>query len=192
MKLAAVILAAGRSQRFGNNKQLATLAGEPLIRHTVRAVAAVEPHILAIVLGRDAAEVANAAGAPFLIVNERYPEGIGGSIAAAARALGNSVDALLIALGDQPLVPASHYRDLAAAWNGADDAIAASRYADTLGAPVLFGKRYLPELAALSGDRGARVLLDRHAARVVELPCREAEIDVDTKDDYDKLKKATD
>jgi len=192
MKLAAVILAAGQSQRFGHNKQLACLDGMPLVRHTARAVAAIEPQLLAIVVGRDAARVANAAGVPFLIVNERYPEGIGSSIAAATRAVGNSADGLLIALGDQPLVPTSHYCDLAASWNGADDVIAASRYGDTLGAPALFGKRYFPELAALSGDRGAKALFDRHAARVVELPCREATVDVDTRDDYDKLKKDTD
>jgi len=192
MKLAAVVLAAGQSLRFGHNKQLARFAGEALVRHTARALAAVEPHILAIVVGRDAARVASAAQIPFLIVNERYAEGIGGSIAAAARALGNSADALLIGLGDQPLVPVSHYRSLAASWNGADDAIVASRYAGTLGAPALFGKRYFPELAALSGDRGAKTLFDRHAARVVELPCREATVDVDTRDDYDRLLKDTD
>ena len=192
MKLAAVILAAGQSLRFGHNKQLAYFEGVPLVRHTAQAIAAVRPHILAIVLGRDAARVANAADVPFLIVNECYAKGIGGSIAAAARALSSSADALLIGLGDQPLVPASHYCDLAASWNDADDAIVASRYADTLGAPALFGKRYFPELAALSGDRGAKALFDRHAANVVELPCREAAVDVDTKDDYARLLKNTD
>ena len=192
MKLAAVILAAGQSLRFGPNKQLARFAGVPLVRHTAQAIAGVEPQIFAIVLGRDAARVANAAGVPFLIVNERYAEGIGSSIAAAVRALGDSADALLIGLGDQPLVPASHYCDLVASSSAQDDAIVASRYGDTLGAPALFGKRYFPELAALSGDRGAKALFDRHAARVVELPCREAGIDVDTKDDYDRLLKNTD
>ena len=192
MKLAAVILAAGQSLRFGRNKQLECFEDLPLVRHAARAIAAVEPHIFAIVLGCDAARVASAAGVPFLIVNERHAEGIGSSLAAAVRALGDRADALLIGLGDQPLVPASHYRDLVASSYARDDAIVASRYAGTLGAPALFGKRYFPELAALSGDRGAKALLDRHAARVIELPCREAEIDVDTKDDYDELLKNAD
>ncbi|MEO1245110.1 MAG: nucleotidyltransferase family protein [Pseudomonadota bacterium] len=189
MRLAAVVLAAGQSRRFGANKQLLEVAGEALVRRAVRTVASVEPRILAVVLGHDAERVASAAQAPFLIVNENYADGLGTSVACAAEYFADDAGALLIALADQPLVPAAHYMAIRSAWNGRADAVVATRYGSSsdsqLGAPALFGAEYFPELRALSGDRGAQELFSRHRRRVVEVACGAAAFDIDTPEDLE-------
>ena len=95
----------------------------------------------------------------------------------------------LVALGDQPFVPADVIRELIYALQGSDKVIAAPRYRDGLGNPVLFRAAVFPELLALAGDRGARAVVERDEARValveVDRPMPE---DVDTPDDYARLR----
>ena len=113
--VAAVLLAAGRSSRMGEHKLLLDLAGEPLARHALRALAStpgLDP--IVVVLGREADRVRAALaglGATF-VVNEQYESGIASSFRAGALAVAG--DAALFALADQPLVPSEHYAALAA------------------------------------------------------------------------------
>lgn len=179
-RIVAAVLAAGQSRRFGGSKQLAEIDGEAMVGRTVRAVGNVAPAVL--VAGHDAERVMRAAGAPFAVVNERYERGIGTSIAAAARALGGSADALLLCLADQPWIPVDHYAALAAAWEGVPKRIVASRYRGTLGVPALFDRAVFPELVVLDGDRGAKAVIASRPNDVVPVPLREYR-DVDTPDD---------
>ena len=180
-RIVAAVLAAGQSQRFGaSSKQLVEIDGESMVARTVRAVGDVAPVVL--IAGHDAERVMRAAGAPFAVINGRYERGIGTSVAAAARALGSSADALLLCLADQPWIPADHYRALTAAWEGVPGRIVASSYRDTLGVPALFDRAVFSELAGLDGDRGAKTVIAARQDRVVPLPLTEYR-DVDTPGD---------
>ena len=176
----AAVLAAGQARRFGASKQLVEVDGIPMVGRTVRAVSEAAPTV--VIAGHDAERVMRAAGAPFAVINERYEQGIGTSIAAAARTLGSSADALLLCLADQPWIPADHYRALTAAWEGVSERIVASRYRDTLGVPALFDRAVFPELAGLDGDRGAKAVITARRDDVVTVPLA-AYRDVDTPDD---------
>ena len=180
-RIVPVVLAAGQSRRFGDgSKQLVEIDGEAMVARTVRAVGEIAPAVL--VAGHDAENVMRAAGAPFAVINDRHDRGIGTSIAAAARALGDSADALLLCLADQPWIPAAHYRALAAAWEGVPGRIVASSYRDTLGVPALFDSATFPALAALEGDRGAKRVIAAWQDGVSTVPLQEYR-DVDTPED---------
>ncbi len=177
----AVILAAGRGTRFGATKQLASFGGEAMVARVSNAVRSAEPGAVVLVAGHDAGSVHDAADVPFIVINERYRDGLGTSIARASATLRHAADALLFCLGDQPLIPAAHYRDMIDAWDGEADSVVATQYGgeDTAGAPVLFGRAWFDRLAGLTGDQGAKVLL-RDAGEFVTVACDEAAFDIDT------------
>lgn len=188
-KLFAVVLAAGRSSRFGSTKQAATLDEVPLVRRAIDSAAATCGDRVITVIGHDAATVFQAmdTDSGFIIVNEAYEQGLGSSIAAAARACGEHVDALLLLLADQALVTAEHLRMLIDAWSGADDEIVATAYDHTLGPPVLLPRATFSDLCALSGDRGAHELLSDDRFQLKTIQFEAAAVDIDTPDDLAAL-----
>ena len=178
----AVVLAAGRSRRFGRSKLLEVLDGEPLVRRAARLARAVCGDRTVLVSGYDSAAVRSAAGeAPqCVIVNDRYENGMGHSIALAANAVAHAADALLLLFADQPLVTAEHLQALVDEWSGADKEIVATAYAGTQGPPVLFPRGAIGALGALTGDEGARRVLQDPAFDVRTVPFEDAAIDIDT------------
>ena len=183
----AAVLAAGRSQRFGNCKLLQRVGGKPLVRRAADLARKVCGARSILVVGYEHTAVTAAAGdAPqFVILNERHEEGMGGSIALAARAVSQAAHALLLLFADQPLVTAEHLETLVDEWSGADNEIVATAYAGTQGPPVLFPRGAFSALGALTGDTGAkRVLLDP-AFDVRTVPFEDAAIDIDTRADLE-------
>jgi molybdenum cofactor cytidylyltransferase len=191
--IAAVILAAGLSRRMGQAKLLMPIGGRPILRHTVESVLAGGVDSVWVVAGPDVEPVAAAlAGADAQIVVNPVPEeGQAGSVRAGIAALPPSVEAVLIALGDQPLLAPSIIPALLAARRTSPKAIVAPRYRDGQGNPVLFKREMFPELMELEGDLGARPILQREPERVewveLDLPMPP---DVDTPDDYEKIRAA--
>lgn len=186
-KLFAVILAAGSSRRFGQAKQLVTIDGLPMVRRAVIAAEAAEAEAVVLVAGRDAEAVHTAAEAPFLIINERHSDGLGSSIAIAARTLLPLADALLICLADQPGIPPAHYAALARTWDGSGSAVIATAFDDAVGPPVLFGRNHFARLAELGGDAGARALLEAAGDELITIRCDAAAIDIDRPEDLEQL-----
>lgn len=186
----AAVLAAGESRRFGRSKMLESVQRETLVRRAANLAREVCGDCSILVAGHESNAVTSAAGeAPhFVIVNDRYEEGIGGSIALAARAVSHVADALLLLLADQPLVTARHLRALLAAWSGDDDVIVATAFAGTLGPPVLFPRGALGALGDLSGDQGAKSLLTNPQFDVRAVRFEDAAIDIDTPADLKKLR----
>ncbi len=187
MRIIAAILAAGQSDRFGGNKQLAATGGIPMIRRVCSAVTDAAPDAVVLVAGREALAVHDAADVPFLVINEHYADGLGTSVAAAANRLAHAADALLVCLGDQPLVPASHFAALIDSWEGDPHAIVASGYGDTTGVPALFGSGHFDALARLSGDQGARSVFAAAGDKLCVIACEEAAFDVDTDADLEAV-----
>jgi molybdenum cofactor cytidylyltransferase len=182
----ALILAAGGSRRFGADKLLADMVGEPVLARTVRAVSAVGFGEVAVVT-RDEDKPLSAAlsGLSCLIVHAlNWEEGIAASIRAGVSALHHNSDGLFLFLGDMPLVPVELCKELA-------DLAKTSGYAarplcgDVPGHPVAFVAGALGDLISVKGDEGAGSLLRSAGARLAYLPTTDegAILDVDTPED---------
>lgn len=184
-RVAAVVLAAGRSHRMGANKLLHELEGEPLVARVVDAALASAAEPVWVVTGHEAERVRAAlAGRPVRFAhNPGFEGGMGTSLAAGAAALDDAPDGVLVCLGDMPWVRAAHLDALIDAFDPeAGAGICVPVHAGRRGHPVLFASRYLPELRALGGDAGARRVTERHSDAVRSVPVEDAGVlrDVDT------------
>lgn len=153
-RVVAILLAAGRATRFGGDKMGADLAGRPLAHHAADTLASIGFARL-IAVGRT----------PFdhprfePIMNPAPERGQSSSIAlGVAAAMRAAPDAILIALGDMPSITASHLRALLDAYT--DGGIVASASGGPPSPPALFAATHASALCALTGDRGARGLLE--------------------------------
>lgn len=185
----AVVLAAGSAIRYGRSKQLEDYNGMPLVRRAAELAREVCGDNTILVTGHNGAAVAKAAGdaVRFRVVNDRHNEGMGSSIAAAVKAVSHAADGVLLMLADQPLITVSHLQALRDSWSGADNEIAATSFADTVGPPVLFPRNAFPALAQLSGDHGARRVLQDVSFTLKTTRFEDAGVDIDTPEDLEKI-----
>jgi molybdenum cofactor cytidylyltransferase len=189
--IAAIVLAAGLSRRMGQAKLLMPVGGRAIIRYVVESVLAGGVDSVWVVTGPDV-EPIEAALAGFevqIVVNPAPEEGQAGSVRTGIAALPPSVDAVLVALGDQPSLAPSIIPALLAARRASPKLIVAPRYRDGQGNRVLFKREIFPELLRLTGDQGARPIIQKEPARVewvdLDLPMPP---DVDTPDDYERIR----
>ena len=186
----AIVLAAGLSRRMGRPKLLLDLRGKPVIRHTVERLAAAGMDEILVIVGpqHDALERALGGLRIRLVVNPTPEVGQGSSVSAGIRALAVGTTAVLIALGDQPGISVDVIRRLLAALRASGKSIAAPRYADGLGNPVIFAAEVFPELVALPGDRGARSVVEKDPNRLAVVDIASPmPSDLDTPEDYERL-----
>jgi molybdenum cofactor cytidylyltransferase len=172
-RIAALILAAGLSRRFGDgHKLLADLDGKPVVRHVVEKVTASSARPVLLVTGHQADAVARAAGDTVGIVhNPSYAEGLAASLRAGLAALPAGLDGVLVCLGDMPDIRTETLEKLVAAFNPTEHrAICLPVRNGKRGNPTLWGVQFLPDLMRLEGDTGARSLLLPHAEWVCEVP----------------------
>jgi molybdenum cofactor cytidylyltransferase len=176
MRVGAVVLAAGASERLGEPKQLVRLGTEMLVERAIRVAAEAGCSPVVVVLGASV-ELIRAEcelGDAVIVVNDDWTEGMGGSIRVGVKALSGNVDACVVMTCDMPAVTVAHLRSLMAA-----DEVTASAYAGRRGVPAYFPKSTFSSLIELSGDAGARDLL--RSGRYVELIG--GELDIDTVED---------
>lgn len=200
MRLEVIVLAAGRSRRFGSgDKLLAEFEGEALIVRTLRRVSCVRMAghgvgVSAVVDGADrvVAAAIRAAGiepAVRIVVNGRADEGMGTSVAAGIAGLGDGVDAAVIVPGDMPFLSAGVIEALI----GAFEADGGKRPAHpvladgTQANPVIWPRTYFGKLAALTGDKGGKGLLAGQACCTILLHDPALAADVDTLEDLTRL-----
>lgn len=177
---AAVVLAAGRATRFGATKQLAEVDGRPLVRHAVDAAVAAGLAPVVVVVGHDAAEVRAALPAGVTAVdNPAHADGQSTSLRAGVAAVASSdAPALVVLLADQPGIDPDVVARVAAVQRDGGHPVVRARYRDRPGHPVCFGRATWPALARVTGDAGARQLLD-------DLPVVDVEVDADCPPDVD-------
>ena len=181
--IGGIILAAGRSTRFGkDNKLLAHWKGKPLVRHVVDAASASRLDRLAVVTGHEADRVRAALPNDVATIhNYEFREGMAGSLRAGCYRLQGHMPVMVL-LGDMPLVTTVHINSLIDAFDG--ETITAATCRGEIGNPVLFPKSQFAALKCLDGDRGARSLLKRADVLTVELG-EAAARDFDTPDELD-------
>jgi molybdenum cofactor cytidylyltransferase len=192
MKVAAVVLAAGDSSRFGEPKQLAIFQGEPLVRHTVAAAKNAGCAPIVVVVGANAAQVTSALTglSVSIAMHPNWSDGVGSSIAVGIKHttdIAADLDAAILLTCDQPFVDAAALRELIQLQLETGKPIVASAYAETLGIPALFDRSCFADLLQLRRDSGAKGIILARQHDVVSFNFPAAAIDIDTAADYEKL-----
>jgi molybdenum cofactor cytidylyltransferase len=180
--IAGLLLAAGHSSRFGADKLLALLGGRPVVRWSAEALTAgVDELVVVVPPSAEGIALALEGLRVRLVENVARDAGLATSIAAGIAALPAGCDAVVLALGDQPLVSPDVVVSLRERWRATGARAVAPRYRDARGHPVLFARACFEELSALRGDSGARAMLDAMGdALVVVVLDEPAPRDVDT------------
>ena len=193
-RVAAVVLAAGRSTRMGAvNKLIAEIGGKPLVRIAAEQALASHASPVIVVTGHEKDKVAAAlAGLPVRLVhNPDYAEGLGSSLRTGIAAVPAEADGAIVCLGDMPQVDAPLIDKLIAAFDPEKGALVVTPTIDgRRGNPVVWSRRFFPDLMAVQGDIGARNLIGSYAEAVVEVPVAGvgALVDVDTPESLSAVK----
>jgi len=195
MRVAAVVLAAGGSPRFGKPKQFALFQGETFIRRIVAATIETGCAPVIVVTGEDSAQVAlELTGLTVSIaMNPRWSSGLGSSIGVGVQRaidLAADLDALLLLTCDQPFVTVAILAEIIQLRLTSGKPIVASAYARTLGIPALFDRSCFPDLLRLKEDSGAKKIILARPHDVASFGFPAGEIDIDTAADYEKLDQA--
>ena len=189
--VSAVVLAAGLSSRMGGpHKLLLDVGGEPMLRRVVRSVLGVEPAEVVVVTGYHAEDVVAALEglAVRFVHNPDFAEGQPGSVVAGVRALTEVCDAVMIVLGDQPLLTPAALGRLIEAYATAPEgkSILVPTSGGERGNPVLFAARHIAEIQAGTMKVGCRRLIESYPDQValIEMADDAFTRDCDTPADY--------
>ncbi len=171
-RIAAIILAAGKSTRMGSNKMLADFRGSPMVRATVANVLASSVDEVVVVTGHENEKVEFALENMNVrfVHNPDFATGLATSLRTGIQAVAGRADAAVICLADMPLVDGSIIDRLIAAYNPTENRnIITPTYKGKMGNPVLWGAEHFPHLTGLSGDKGARHLIEAFKPEMVEV-----------------------
>jgi molybdenum cofactor cytidylyltransferase len=186
-----LVLAAGGSTRMGRPKQLAELDGRPLLAHVLAAVDAAPVDRVLVALGGAADAVLERVdlGRAEPLVVDGWAAGMGHVLASTLAQAGDGWEAVVVLLGDQPLVPGGAVARVVEAWRAGAGPVVTATYGGRPGHPRLFDRRLLPDLLRLTGDTGARDLLATHPDRVhrVEVGDLGSDTDIDVEADLERV-----
>ncbi len=200
-KIAGLLLAAGSSRRMGKaNKLLTDVDGRAMVNRVAEQITASKAEGLLVVTGheKDQVEAALKDHATAFVHNSDYADGLSTSLKSGLRALPDAMegdwDGVIVCLGDMPLVLADHIDQLIRAFDPVEGrSICVPVHGRKRGNPVVWSKQFIAEILAVTGDIGARHLLEEHADQVIEVPIDQDGVlfDVDTPDRLAELKKRT-
>lgn len=189
--VAAVILAAGSSERMGKVKQLLPVRGQPMVRSVTETVCAAGFAQVIVVVGAYAGRIApTLTGLPItIVVNKEWSQGLSTSVRAGLDAIQPTSRAAVMVLADQPMLPAELLRSLVRRYQATQAPIVAPYHAGLRSNPVLFDRSLFGELLELKGDIGARTIIARYKDAIARVEVHDAfaSLDVDTPQDYTRL-----
>lgn len=189
-RTAGVVLAGGESRRIGYPKQLLTWEGEPFLRHIVRMGLSAGLDPMVVILGANWEEVIpSLKNLPVEIVkNHEWQQGQSTSVRKGVSVLPEDVAGAVFLLVDQPQIPETLVRTLVEKHAATLGDYVLPLVADKRGNPVLFDARLFPDMLVIEGDQGGRAIFTKFTG--VEVPWLDeiVALDVDTKEDYQKLK----
>lgn len=178
-----LMLAAGFARRYGSDKRSARLAdGTALLVASVQAAQRVVDELWLVVRPEDDLEALGIGGHPRVVRCANAHEGMGHSLACGAHAISqhSSADALMVLLGDMPWLGEDTLQ-LLHSYTG-EACIVVPVHGGQPGHPVIFGRRFWPDLLALDGDQGARRIIQANPRAVVRVEVKDPGVilDVDT------------
>jgi molybdenum cofactor cytidylyltransferase len=196
--VAAIILAAGKSTRMGEAKQLLRLGDSTVLVQTIENVRRSRVDEIVLVLGSSAEAIRRQLPISLLeglkvVINPAYAQGMATSLRAGLSALDAQVDAALIVLADQPFVrpqTLSQIAQLAHQHRSSRAQIVIPSYHGVRGNPVLLDRSVFAEVMALQGDVGCRAIFSSHTERTLMLEVEDEGIllDIDSHEDYERLR----
>jgi molybdenum cofactor cytidylyltransferase len=188
-RIAAIVLAAGRSTRMGvENKLLLTFNDKTMVNYVVEQLAESNVSNIFVVTGNESQAVMKSiTGAVTYVHNEDYHEGLSTSVRAGIEALPDDVDGVMICLGDMPYITSQNYNDLISTFE--DGKIIAPTTTGKIGNPLIFSRKFFSDFDTLEGDRGARKLLKDYPDDIIEIDLSTDAIfqDIDTPEEYDEI-----
>ncbi len=192
MSVSGILLAAGRSLRFGDEaKQLLDFDGEPLVRRIARAACLSTLGEVVVVTGYRASEMEAALEGLGVrtILNPRYRDGLSTSIGVGIQNVTTCAGGALIMTADQPFLSTEVMDQIVSAYAGTGAAIVGPVFEGRHGSPVLFDRSLFVELLELRNDEGGRQIIQRSPGMLeaVELGSALPLTDIDTRAEYERL-----
>ncbi len=191
--VAIAILAAGESKRMGSPKAFLQIEGETLLDRTIATAKSTNAQNIFLITGayhNEMLQVANMAGIKVLF-NEDWQEGMSSSLRRAIEAVGDlsNLKGLLVLLIDQPYVDRDLLRLLISKFEENPEKPVTSFYKNVNGVPAIFPRILWNDLLEISGDKGARQLLQKRED-VISIPFPKGAIDLDFPEDFEQIKRA--
>jgi molybdenum cofactor cytidylyltransferase len=191
--ISAVVLAAGRAQRLGEQKLFLPLRGKPVLQWVLEsALASNLDEVVCVISALTSAQrQLNLSDERLLwLTNYAADRGQSTSVISGLWATNPGSDGVMFLVGDQPLIRKELINALIEKFKSSSAGIVAPSFNQEPRNPVLFRRDLFPELLQLTGDRGGRVLIEKHKKRTAlvdwkdELPF----LDLDIREDYERLK----
>ena len=194
-KIAVIIVAAGNSNRMGKIKQLLEWEDKTIIEKIIKLSLSLKTKDVFVVLGSNYEKIYDVINKYniTIIKNNSWENGIGSSISTGIKkVMGyyNSLDGILIILGDQPLISKKYLEKMIHVFFKKKPDIISSKYKKSFGVPAIFGNSTFQSLTNLNKDFGAKKLMEIHLKSMIILkPDQEILYDIDTEKDYRDIKK---
>jgi molybdenum cofactor cytidylyltransferase len=187
-----IILAAGNSSRLGQPKQLLAYKDTTLLQYIITEASILSEAAIFVVTGanHEVIEKEIDSSKIKIVFNPDWELGMSSSISAGLNKVLEvypEIQKCIFAVCDQPFVSHSIFENLIDEYRKTGKGITASSYAETLGTPVLFDKKYFEELLNLQGQEGAKKIINRFLDDTASIPFEKGNIDIDTEEDYNKL-----
>jgi molybdenum cofactor cytidylyltransferase len=187
--IAIIILAAGASKRMGSPKQLLKWGDTTLLGHCVYQAIKSDADEVFVVLGANYEKIKNSITQPSVTIlkNNDWEKGIGNSISHGILHIQDQgFGGVLIMLVDQPQINTNFLNTLITQYHRSQKPIIATDYKKNVGVPAIFDSSYFDKLGKLSGDRGAKQLIEKHIKDTLILSSPNSLADIDTMEDYSK------
>lgn len=184
----AIILAAGGSVRMGTGKMLLPYHGMTIIEKVIENVLVSGISNVLTVTGSDSDQLIKVIGSlPVeMCFNEKWKDGMLSSVKCGIRSVPETCDAVMVFLGDQPMISSSVIEELLYKYKKSDKNIIIPVYQKKRGHPILIRKKYFSEIEKLNPDEGLRMLARRFPFDVIEVEIDNPSVlrDIDTPEDY--------
>ncbi|KKK46276.1 hypothetical protein LCGC14_3164160, partial [marine sediment metagenome] len=191
--ISAILLAAGKSRRMGRPKLLMPFGQSTIVEQAIDNLLGSVVDEVIVVLGHGYEEaIKTLVTKPVrLVTNPDYERGMSTSIIAGLNLVDSQAQAVMLALGDQPLITSRTINKLVKEFYNHDKGIALPTCQGRRGHPILFAIKYKEELLELRGDMGGRQIIKDHPDDILEVAvsCEGIFIDIDTADNYHLEKK---
>jgi len=189
--IVGIILAAGFSKRFGSEKLSAKINGQSILKHICDQVNDAKIDEFFIIAGKNYHRIINEIPTysdKIKIVPNNTPL-LSSSVRFALSIIPENTDAVMLILGDMPLITTELMNKIVEKYRQSDKKIIFPCTGDTIGNPRLFDKKYFNELKNVQGDKGGREVTKQHRedAAGVEIDTKELFMDIDTKEDFEKI-----